>query len=282
MAGGKIHEQIRPQTHVATWAISALMVVLAATLGANADITSANEVYTAPDGTKKYFTYDSTTGFKAPAVCLKPTTEQQVQIDQITVLKQQLSVLQATDTTQFTAEEKAAHEQKILDLITKIKTTSGVASTSTQGPTAECKAAVVAGNIKLITAQLEQTKSKLVVSVDGVSARVAKVEAAIAKITPTEENQATLDAITADLNSIKLNLAILTDFLTKTQAQMESYLALSKTDPGKAYDSIRTFRLGGDNVKASNASQAIIDTFTSLKANIEKLIELTEANDGTN
>ncbi len=280
MGGGRMHEQIRPQAHVATWAISVLMVILAATLGTTNDITNATEVYTAPDGTKKYFTYEGSGGFKAPDACLKPTAEQQVQIDQITVLKKELLVLQEKDTSQFTAEEKAAHEAKIQELLTKIKTAAGTVSTVKPGPTAECKAAVVAGNIKLMTAQLEQTKSKLIVSVDNVSAKIIKVEDAIANIKPTTENQPILTAITADINAAKLNLAILSDFLTKTQSQMESFLTLSKTDPNKAYDSIRTFRVGGDNLKATKASEGIISAFTSLKANIERLIELTEGSNG--
>ena len=256
------------------------MVILAATLNYTACGANANDVYTAPDGTMKYFTYEGSVGFKAPAVCLKPTAEQQVQIDQITVLKKQLITLQEKDTSLMSAEEKAANEQKIQEILTQIKSTTGTVSTKSPGPTAECKAAVVAGNIKIMTAQLEQTKSKLAVNVDSIGAKVLKVETAIAKVKPTTENQPILDAITADLNAVKLNLAILSDYLDKSQSQMESFLTLSKTDPNKAYDSLKTFRVGGDSVKASKASEGIISAFTSLKANIERLIELSEGTNG--
>lgn len=270
-----LHEKIQPHHHVATWAVAALAVVLAATINvSNTIAVMVSEETSGPsERTKKFFNFEDSGGqFTTPVICQQPSTEQQAKIDQQNQLSQQMNTLSQTDTSQYTAEQLATHQQKIQTLQAQMSELSASFSTTSFEPSDACKKAIVEQMITQMTAMLSQMKSKLTGTLDRVNATVAKVETAVNNVDETTANNVALDEMKTDISSIKLNVGVLSSFFTKMQGKMEAFLVTAKTDPLKAFIDMQNFGGGGDDGNAAKAADAMVDSFERLQTNMEKLI----------
>lgn len=285
----QLHHKLQPHHHVAIWAVSSLLVILAAAVYSNASIQQilAGEP---SESTKKFFGFDKNDEgggqWTMPAECQQNPNQDKMQqlssemqnlSNQMNSLNSQLNTLVSQDTSGMTDEQKATHEQQITSLQSQIQTLQNqiqqkqsemnlLQSSFQTGPTDNCKIAMVKQASSQMETMLGKMESKFLGTLGRVESTVTKVEAVIPKLEESEIDQVKIDQAKANIGTIKVSVATLRTFFLKMQKGMSSWIATAKSNPISAFEQMQAGSMfpEGDSTKAAEAADTMVEAFEQL------------------
>jgi hypothetical protein len=287
------HHHIKAHHHASIWAIAPLALITSATMYSSALISHAEdqkattEQSSGPSEHTKQFFGDKDGAKDAnakPAECdgqlgnggqgaqeAKYKERDNLEHD-MTPLKTALESLgdasgdteekasQRAELTAKIAEKKAAFDALTVEIGTRDSTTKS-------GPTTECKKAIVDQQRKrfeTFQSKIDSTILPTFVKVDGL---VTKVEAQIPAMKEAGVDTAIIDAMTADLTSIKADSATLKSFFNDMKSTIKTFSA--ESDPDAAFQKMKAG--GNGSTKASVAADDLVKKFEDLTSLIDQI-----------
>lgn len=147
-----------------------------------------------------------------------------------------------------------------------------------QGPSAECKAAIVKMGKERMGTFASTITNNILPKLNKVGEIVSKLEAKLPDLKSAGISAETISKLETNIASIKSNSEIIKTFMIGMVSTLNEFLGLADSDPDAAFSKMQTMHKSGKNDSASTAADNLVKAFTEL----EEIMKSLEAEGGQN